>query len=646
MQTGDPLAKNRTEEFEDDVFDHFVVPHFLNELSRLSSKKPIVIEGGRGSGKTMLLKYLSHKTQFSRKRKLIPDEYLRNVGLYFKFDTQFMSTLTGQGHDDRYWGSVFEHAMALNLAKEIIDSLSSMAAHPGTLITSTDLAKARIKDLHSFGLPRTMTLDTFRTQIQRRKRDLEFWINNPHKRRPDLLPGVNFLLALIEELKPTFPALLDVTYFMYLDEYENLTEPQQRIINTYLKSSRSPIVFNVAVKRYGMKLKETTSKEQIKQPDDFRVYNVDELIGDNFTTFASEVLLLRLKAKPELKTAIDTKLVQDPDRISERTKSSYEAITSKSIRRLLPELTEHQMALEVFNTENLFSQLVRELAKALKDLSSKINPEEFLDRKLPQATIIIPALLRRRRETPEEILKELHHLKEGKPSKFEGSTNWIQTNFVAAFINLFVPHSRTCPFYGGFGTFVKLSAGNLRHFLELCMQSFKRYNAKEESVDIYNQADSAQVVSNQLLREIRNSGPYGDGLYNFAMALGYLFSLSHRRPGLQKPEVTHFSFKGAKELTSDDAEFLKESLKWNVLLWSTSTKETDPLKTKLSEYMLNPIYAPSFFISYRKKLKLELEIDDFSALRSGSPEKTEAVFRKYEHRWHVHLDELELFGER
>ena len=63
------FSKNRAEEFGYDVWEHFVIPPFFDQLELEKAKKPGVIIGGRGSGKTMLLRYLSHQTMFSPKRK-------------------------------------------------------------------------------------------------------------------------------------------------------------------------------------------------------------------------------------------------------------------------------------------------------------------------------------------------------------------------------------------------------------------------------------------------------------------------------------------------------------------------------------------------------------------------------------------------
>src|SRR5438132_2804154 len=83
------FAKNRTEELGYDVWEQFVIPPFYDQLDLEAAKKPRVIVGGRGCGKTMLLRYLSHQTAFSPKRPAIPKSALGHIGLYWRADTQF-----------------------------------------------------------------------------------------------------------------------------------------------------------------------------------------------------------------------------------------------------------------------------------------------------------------------------------------------------------------------------------------------------------------------------------------------------------------------------------------------------------------------------------------------------------------------------
>lgn len=75
------MTRNRAEEYGFDLWKEFVVPPYFLSLKTLKSEKPLIIEGGRGSGKTMLLRYLCHATQFSKKEIVLKTLFL-NILVY------------------------------------------------------------------------------------------------------------------------------------------------------------------------------------------------------------------------------------------------------------------------------------------------------------------------------------------------------------------------------------------------------------------------------------------------------------------------------------------------------------------------------------------------------------------------------------
>jgi hypothetical protein len=110
-----------------------------------------------------------------------------------------------------------------------------------------------------------------------------------------------------------------------------------------------------------------------------------------------------------------------------------------------------------------------------------------------------------------------------------------------------------------------------------------------------------------------------------------LFAIAHRRPTQSEPEITHFSFgKGSVALTDEDQEFFREALKWSVLHDTPVTKLKDPLDPAENDWVLNPIYAPYFHISFRKKRKLQLSSDQVVVAIRGTLEQRRELLRRYQ----------------
>ena len=73
------FKNNRAEEFPDDLWEKFVLPLEYHKYNLLDNNKGSKIIGGRGSGKTMYLKYHCYPTQLSQKRGVISKEILLTV---------------------------------------------------------------------------------------------------------------------------------------------------------------------------------------------------------------------------------------------------------------------------------------------------------------------------------------------------------------------------------------------------------------------------------------------------------------------------------------------------------------------------------------------------------------------------------------
>ena len=125
-------------------------------------------------------------------------------------------------------------------------------------------------------------------------------------------------------------------------------------------------------------------------------------------------------------------------------------------------------------------------------------------------------------------------------------------------------------------------------------------------------------VATDLLAEVKSFGPQGNNLHSFILRLGSLFSLSQQRPTQSEPERTHFVVQTGDILGESERQFIDESIKWSVLFAEQGTKKKGISDPEDIEYVLNPIYAPYFHISYRKKRRMELSTQEATTLISGS----------------------------
>jgi hypothetical protein len=637
------FSKNRAEELGSDVWEQFVIPPFYDRLDLTTARKPRLIIGGRGCGKTMLLRYLSHQTMFSRLRPQIPISAIKHIGLYWRADTQFMNLMSGRGIEQSVWQTAFVHTAALALGVEVLSSLRSMAASSLAVVKDHDIDSLDFTKLRAFDSTLPVKLDALFDCLEIKVWEMQAWVNDVLKApEPRFLAGEKFVGALIQEIKSQLPQLADANYFVYIDEYENLRLYQQTIINTWLKHSQTPLIFNLAIKRNAFETQSTTGPESLSNIHDYRIHDLELEIESDFPLFAAEILFLQL-ALARQDVPVDPQVLRDPARLNERKDPRYIHRVRTQASTLFPGVTQEQMAKSVFDSPSVLSKLRDRIKHALAAKGSQLEPDEFLKPGFPEASVVSPALIYRKNLSDFAILQELRKLEAGDSNDFTGTREWVHNNFIGSYLQLFEPHSRPCPFYAGFQAFCQLSHGNLRHLLELCHQSISRVDEWEpgQPVPIEIQADAAREASASFLREVRSCGPLGVQLYTFVLRLGSLFAIAHQRPTQSEPEQTHFSIgDGIGQLEQRDHVFLREAVKWSVLYEEEETKKKGGADPENVEYVLDPIYAPYFHISYRKRRKMKLKTDDVVVLIRGTYDQVKDLLKRYSVAWEVEPNDL------
>ena len=640
-----PFTRNRTEEIGDDVWSYFVIPPFFNHLDLQNAKKPQVIIGGRGCGKTMLLRYLSYHSTFSPDCPSLEPDVLKHIGLYWRADTQFVQLMTERKISHESWIAAFNHLIALVLSIEVIQAIKKIAYRQVLPVLPEELARLDVEELGHYHPDLAGTLDSTLLTLQKWLRQFSLWVNNVGKLEdPVFFPGMRFVVDLVEMCRSRIPGCATASFRVYIDEYENLLPYQQRIINTNLKHSVTPLIFNLAMKPNGFVTRQTLSEESISDIADFRQHDIEDYIDGEFSLFAAEVLLLDLQLGGH-KVPIDVDVLRDPKRAKERSEPSYRKLLLDFVRKMFPGLSQLELASGVLRDASLNRRLAAQIEVGLRRKNSNIQADGFIRSALPEASIVTPALLHRR-HSPDEILGELDLAESNQRNRFyNGDRGWVHNYTFGCILSIYDSYSRACPAYAGYDTFCMMSRGNMRHLLELCSRSLERRNESnsltQDGIPPVEQAQAARHTSMAFLSEVRSFGRLGNQLHTFVLRVGSLFALAGRRPSQSESEQSHFSIRGGvAELGGEAEEFLKEAIKWSVLFGVEETKQKNAeLAVASYEYVLNPIYSPYFNISYRKKRRLELTPNEFLILYGGAYEQVSLLLRDYASRWSVDLDD-------
>lgn len=616
------LNKNRSEHLGNDVWSDFVLPRFFNNID-LVSDMPTRLEGGRGSGKTMLLRYLSYHSQFSRNRDQIPNDTVSRIGLYWKADTQFLRMMQRRGINQDDWSLVFDHYLTLKLSFEVVSSIIAISKSNYEALEESEVEIINIEGIKDFGFVSEKFTDVTK-EISSLIRKTEMEIQNAKGVDELIKLPPSFISFLLDALKSKIKCLGDTTFSVYIDEYENLLSYQQQVINTKIKHSEPPLIFNIAIKLNGMSDPSTLSDEKLQNIADYTIINLDEEIErSGFDTYVSEILLKKLgDASPSIrqKLDIDLSICSREEYIEKRKSREYIDHCKVLVESIFPGRSHMDLADEIFSTQRYRKKLYAEIETALKIRGEKsFVPDDFINEDFKKASIVCTSLLFRKSLPIKEVSVEFNNLANGYDNKFTNKTAWEHNNFIGCYLRLIRAYKANSTFYSGFDIYSALSGGNVRHFLELCKTAINLVDENDFSnnmtVDRKVQHMAARLTSEELLKEIEIFTPIGIQLSNFVKGMGRVFQLCQDKEAQSEPEVTHFGIKD-DELNLDDEgiNFFREAEKWGVLKKSESTKSKSMISTDVYDYILNPIYAPFFFISYRKGRKLEIEYSDLVSL--------------------------------
>ncbi len=655
------FKKNRAEEFPDDLWGKYVLPLNYAQFNLLNETKGVKVVGGRGTGKTMYLKYHAYNTQLSKQRMLITEDNINTIGIYWKPDTHFVQ-LINESYLNNKWDAVFNTYVALSLMMkflEFIDVFLDSNYHD-------EDTKERLKN---FTLPKDFSeelqinQEVLLIELKERIRGFLFklqnWLHNPIKDFRFYLDGKATIEYIIQIWKDN-NFFKKTTFHIFIDEFENLREEHQKIINTWMKHGASPLIFSIAYKKHAYVSDNTTSKEHTQRRNDHRIIDlVDDVYAktdDDFKLLSAEIIASKIQEYDSQYKIVDKDKISLEEEVEHRRSIEYKNKIINFVNSIFPSLRYGEIAALVMSDKTLKNKLIKNIKLALKTKKSSLEDSYFYDDNFPEASVVNGTLLFRSRTKPEELKRLFNEYKAGAQSPaIAAYKEQISNALVGSILYIYISFpQRICPIYAGFERFCLMSRNNLRHLLELCYQSFvelensNRLEQKPIKVDIDLQAKAAKVCSRQELDTISELGPYGKDLQKIANRLGIIFSLKQKIKTQSKPENIHFSVVTHSLETIDEKlnVLLHEAKLWNVLQeFDGTTKDTsDSISTK--EFMLTPILAPYYKISMRKIHKIVFKPEEIKTIFLKSDIEFDQLYKKFVKEWKIeNAEDLGLFGE-
>ena len=268
------------------IRDYFIpIPEYAKVLSPASNT---IVAGSRGSGKTMLLRYLALEVQLTQNKKY---QKLPFVGFYVKCGAKLFSSQYCRGNgtcEDREWVDYFTHVFNLAIAMRICQVLELIKAKG-----SLSFARQNEKDFSS-QLVQNLIRCSWRTRFERptfanAEKAIADLFNSARSApisSPSYKLPLDFLYQVVKLLGECHNVFKGRPIFFLLDEMENLTSAQWEVVNCFLKERDDPITYKVAASSEGRPITDANGHPLLYEHD-FTLVSTDRYSKDDAESYFS-----------------------------------------------------------------------------------------------------------------------------------------------------------------------------------------------------------------------------------------------------------------------------------------------------------------------------------------------------------------------
>ena len=571
----------RAEWINEEIYNLFTEPSYFPQLV---TSHPCFLVGGRGTGKTTVLRCLSYQGQSALKEQ--PSESVSRwpfYGMYYRINTNRVTAFKGPELSESTWTRVFAHYINLEFCELLANFLHWFECNCSGADILSQEAIGRVAT--TLNLQEIKNLEELRQEVSLSKLRFEAGINNvaDGSEMPLLSMQGAPIDMFVKEIKG-LPHFRGKIFFFLIDEYENLDRYQQRVLNTLVKHCGELYSFKVGVRELGLRERSTINPmEQLAHPADYRLIDITVELSERFDEFAAGVCERRL-----------ARVLDDSSR-------------SPNIQSMLPELTAEDES-RILGVEILARSVVEEINSQPE---SGKELQEWLDAASPLEVFVLSLRAEAEgRTTFDKLLEVVRN-----PVKW----NEQYGNYMHSCLFAIRKGKRGIrKYFAGWRVYCLLAGSNIRYLLELVDQAFRRHlddgrDLFEDPVAAENQTRAAQEAGHTNLRELEGLSLSGAKLTRLLLGLGRVFQVMAEDPVGHTPEVNQFHLSTDimdEELRGKVEDLLREGIMHLALLRYRGSKLQQETDIRQFDYVVHPIFSPFFGFSHRRKRKIEIKDHD------------------------------------
>lgn len=623
------------------------------------STMPLILLGGKGSGRTHLMRYYSYPVQKVRAGSEDLIEFLRKegfVGIYMRCEGLNAGRFEGKGQPADTWAAVFSYYMDLWLSELTLIVVRDAFAGRADFAAVEATASERIYQL--FDQPPAvpeMTLAGVVNALTHLRRQVDIAVNNAALARSlvgltvtasrgRLVSGVPRVLA--DEV----PLLKRVQFDYLIDELENLSEPQQEYVNTLIREKTAPCTFVVGSRLYGFRTRKTLSAgEENKAGSEYEQVLLDEQLREDprYDDFARRLVIKRLlqagytqlaaEGEPGRRRVDDLFESHEASRFEDsQTSFVLDKYPTPSSRPWMMKLRTQLEALQVGDSTRLTDQSIGRIMSAV----------ECYQYPLLEKTNIF--LLYQDWAAGRDLLEATTAIEEASAQFLAGNASdrheHVLGHFKGDLLAQLLRECRQRQRYAGLQTFIDMSSGLPRHLLIVLKYVHRWAVFMGESpftgtpVSLRAQRAGVLQAANWFYDDAKASSAEPGDTHEAVDRLAQLLRLMRFSDKPVESSLTTFSFQEA--LASPRAlEVIRRAHHASLLLRvATGAKDRND-EGVIAKYQLNPMLSPRYDLPLARRgtvglNKREVEAifvdggDEFDAVTAERMARMNTPFRK------------------
>lgn len=260
---------------------------FQENLLKPASLMPMIILGSKGSGKTHLMRFFSYELQKIKyknnlRKGLDNDKF---IGVYVRCSGLNSDRFSGKGQSDEVWGHIYAYYWELWIGQIILNILTDLRNEGVLVIENEQGLISDILKLFNQDLDLITNLEDLISMFSNLQRQVDYETENCIFNRNRSL-NINILLSpakitygLPEIFSKNISFFKDKKILYLIDELENFSENQQKLIQTIIREKPVGCTFRLGARLYGIKTYTTLgSGEENIEGSEFTEVVLDEFL--------------------------------------------------------------------------------------------------------------------------------------------------------------------------------------------------------------------------------------------------------------------------------------------------------------------------------------------------------------------------------